>query len=102
MDGSHNDYDGKDLQEVLGYIDITLPALLSVWAILPLLEGYTQHIRKVRDSAMLKPTAQQNSIDVLESLERHISYSVDISAVASELVVEAEMDPVSWTESMRS
>ncbi len=90
IDRSNSDYGGQEMQDILAYVDTTFPSLLSVWGILPLLERYTQHVREVRDSAMLRPTARRNTIDVLETLQCHISNGVDIAAVASELVVGSE------------
>ena len=85
VDAIPDGYGSKGRSAGIGHMDMIMPDLLVVWAILPLLAGYTQHMRKVRDSAILRPGKRQNSIDLLETLGGHVSYSVDIASVASEL-----------------
>ena len=68
----------------------TISDWLSVWAITPLLEGYTRRIREFRDSASLRPKKRQNSLEALEVLGRHVSFVIDVSAVVAELAPESE------------
>ena len=76
---------------ILHELNLVIPNWLSVWAILPLLEGYTRHIRNIRDSTTLRPTNRQNSLRVLENLGNHVSFSVDIAAVAAELTSDSKI-----------
>ena len=68
------------------YIDDLIKNLLSRWAVLPLLEGYSQHLNAVRDSALFRSKSRQNSIRILKTLNHHVSYSVDIAAVTADLI----------------
>ena len=43
----------QSIRDRLYELNLMMPNWLSVWAILPLLEGYTRHIREIRDSAIL-------------------------------------------------
>ena len=85
-------YGNKDRRTQIMYLDRVMSNLLVVWAILPMLEGYVQHIGKVRDSVTSRRKLSQNPINVLEQLGKHVSYSIDIAAVVSELSTRAEGD----------
>ena len=87
--GSSDQPSDKDRSEKLHRLNLLIPNWLSVWAILPLLEEYTRHIRKIRDSTTLRPRKRQNSLRILENLGSHVSYSVDIAAVAAELASDS-------------
>ena len=67
-------------------IDREMQHLISRWAILPLLVGYSQHLNAIRDSALFRSNSRQNSTKILETLSHHVSYSVDIAAVTAELI----------------
>ena len=67
-------------------IDEQIPHLLSRWAILPLIEGYSQHLNAIRDSALFRSKSRQNSVKILKTLSHHVSYSVDIAAVTADLI----------------
>ena len=70
----------------IAYLDQILAHLMGLWAILPMLEGYGRHIREVRDSVIAVSDNRKNSLELLNMLGRHISYSVDVAAVSSELI----------------
>ena len=70
-----------------------IEALLSRWAIVSLLEGYSQHLNALRDSSLFRPGARQSSVKILKTLGQHVSYSVDIAAVTTELISFAGEDP---------
>ena len=72
------------------HIDDLMPNLLCLWSILPMLEGYTQHLSKIRDSAIFKPRARRDPVGTLESLGGHVSFSVDVAAVTSELAMHSD------------
>ena len=84
-----NEASKQSVRDKLYELDQIVPNWLTVWAILPLLEGYTRQIREIRDSAMLRPKGRQNSLKVLEALEKHVSFSMDIAAVVSEFTPES-------------
>lgn len=88
-EGSSDRPSDNDRSAKLDRLNLAIPNWLSVWAILPLLEEYTQHIRKIRDSTTLRPRKRQNSLRILENLGSHVSYSVDIVAVADELASDS-------------
>ena len=68
-------------------------ALLSRWAILSLIEGYSQHLNALRDSSLFRPRLRQRSVRILKTLSHHVSYSVDIAVVTAELIAYAEEPP---------
>lgn len=83
-----NESNDKSIRDSLYHLNLDIPNWLSVWAILPLLEGYTGYIREMRDSATFRPRKRQNSLRALEFLEKHVSFSIDIAAVVAELTTE--------------
>ena len=66
--------------------------LLHISALLQMLEGYGNHLRAIRDSAVLRPGSRQNSVIVLNRLASNVSFSIDIDAVTSELQSLADPD----------
>ena len=68
--------------------------LLHISALLPMLEGYGNHLRAIRESSILRPGSRQNSVTVLSKLASNVSFSIDIDAVTSELQAFAESE--SW------
>ena len=80
----------SDRSSRIDYVGEMMPTLISLWAILPLLEGYTQYLNKVRDPDIFKPKTRLTPVNILEKLEDYVSYSVDIAAVTSELVAHSE------------
>ena len=78
-------YDKTSGEPRLASLDLAMSDLLRLWAILPLLEGYRQHLERVRKSFIPSRERRRDSADVLELLGSNVAYSVDIAAVASEL-----------------
>ena len=85
-----NDVANQTTRDKLHELDLVIPNCLSVWAILPMLEGYTKHIRQIRDSTTLRPKKRKDAVRILETLRNHVSYSVDIAAVAAELATSRD------------
>ena len=81
---------GWDRRSQCLYIDKVINGLLSRWAILPLLEGYNQHLSEIRDSATLRSNRGLNRIETLKRLINHVAYTVDIAAVTNELIPYAK------------
>ena len=75
----------SDKSVLIRHIDRQIQHLLSRWAILPLLEGYGQHLNAIRDSALSSPKSRQSSTKTLETLSHHVSY-IDIAAVTADLI----------------
>ena len=94
----------KDLKKSMGwsgrearidYIDdFVKDGLLSLWAVLLMLEGYGNNLRDIRGSAILRPGSRQNLVTILEKLASNVSFSIDIDAVTSELQSFAQQE--SW------
>ncbi len=70
--------------------DMAMSELLSRWAMLSLLEGYSQRLNALRDSSLFRPGSRQSSVKILKTLGQHVSYSVDIAAVTAELISYAQ------------
>jgi len=70
----------------ISYVDQMIKGLLSRWAILPMLAGYTKHVNAIRDSAIIRNNAGSDPLKILRSLGQHVSYNIDIAAVTSELI----------------
>ena len=70
-----------------------IEALLSRWAILSLLEGYSQRLNALRDSSLFRPRLRQRSVRILKTLSHHVSYSVDIAVATAELISYAGENP---------
>ena len=85
-----NDVANQTTRDKLHELDLVIPNCLSVWAILPMLEGYTKHIKQIRDSTTLRPKKSKDAVRILETLRSHVSYSVDIAAVAAELATSRD------------
>ena len=83
-------YSGECRPNRIHFVDSMMWKLIAIWAILPMFEGYTQHLSRVRSSTTLSNTTLQPPVKVLKNLGRHISYSVDIAAVTAELTNHAE------------
>ena len=90
IDGMPDFYGGTDRYARIVHVDQVMPKLLSLWSILPMLEGYTQHLNMVRDLATSQPRSRLAPAKVLERLEGNVAYSVDIAAVTAELAMYSE------------
>ena len=77
---------GKSRSSAIANVNMGISSLIATWAILPLLEGYTQHINAVVNSSVARSASRSDAVRLLETLEDHVSYSSDIVAVASDLV----------------
>lgn len=90
IEGMPNSYGSTDRYARVAHVDLVMPNLLSLWSIVPMLEGYTQHLNMVRDSATLSPRGRLDPAKVLERLGGNVAYSVDVAAVTAELAMYAE------------
>ena len=85
-------YGGTDREARIAYMDTVMSRLLTLWSILPMLEGYTQHLNNVRDSGTFSREDKASPNEILEKLGDDIAFSIDISAVTSELSIYLEID----------
>ena len=76
---------GASRESQIYRLNLSVPYLLNLWAIVPLLESYTREISKVRESARLTRNRLRDSIKILESVEDNLSFCSDVATVASEL-----------------
>lgn len=67
------------------YINDKATHLLSRWAVLALIDGYSQRLNAIRDSSLLRPKSSRSAVKILKNLGSHVSLSVDIAAVGTEL-----------------
>ena len=67
------------------WLHMTMTGILGIWAILSLLRGYADHFKELRRSTLLGYPKDGQVEDALQEISESLSYSVDISAVTSEL-----------------
>ena len=84
--------DQSNRKSQIYYIDNQIKGLLSRWAILPLLEGYGQHLSVIRDSVTFRSKSRQDPVEILKTIGHHVSDSVDIVAVTAELISYTRQD----------
>ena len=75
---------------LLSYVRYGIPELMSVWAITPLLQGYTDQLGQVEKSAEFRIGESNDALRVLRRLTDQISRLSDISAVSADLVQRTE------------
>lgn len=83
-------YGGHSRDARIGHVGQLMPNLLALWAILPMLEGYTQRLHKIRDSASFRPNSRMRPAKILDTLGNNVADSVDIAAVISELAMHSQ------------
>ena len=70
---------------ILHINDFAMDGPLWLWALLRMLEGYGKRLGALRESSMLRLEASHNSVKVLNELAQHVSFSVDLNVVTSDL-----------------
>ena len=70
---------------ILHINDFAMDGPLWLWALLRMLEGYGKRLGALRESSMLRLEASHNSVEVLNELAQHVSFSVDLNVVTSDL-----------------
>ena len=83
------DFQSSSLETRMWHVDQFMSKLLTLWSILPMLEGYTRYLNEARDS-MVKHQTHHGPAKVLDRLIGNVAYGVDIAAVTSELKMYAE------------
>lgn len=94
-----NNPETPTIKEKIFQLNTTVSVWFSVWALLPLLEGYTRRIIQVRDSSFLRSQEPRGkwATSVLERLEAYMMSSVDISAVTKELGDKESVERMLWS-----
>ena len=80
-----NSWREESRRSTIAYVDMDVSSLIGMWAICPMLEGYTRHINEVIQSAMLRGTDDDQATQTLETFRNHIAFSIDMVTVAKDL-----------------
>ena len=83
-------YHSSSKETRITHVGQRISSLLTLWAVLPVLEGYTRHLNEVRESKVLEAQTHHAPANVLDRLVENLAYSVDIAAVTSELKMYSE------------
>ena len=70
---------------LITYMDRFMPSLVSMWAALPLLEGYTEQVGKILNSTEFRIGTREDSVSILRRLHEHLSFLSDLGAVSADL-----------------
>lgn len=82
-----NHYEPDEKHKVFNSLNMSFPNILNLWAINSMLEGYTRHLGRIRDSASFR---HRNTIETLDTLSDSVSFSLDVSAVTADLISSAK------------
>ena len=77
--------DSSDRLSLTNYIDNHVSGTLSLWAISPMLYGYAQHLKRIRQLRFSKGASGRNSVKSLERISEHVSDSIDVGTIIDEL-----------------
>ena len=80
----------------VNFMSQTMPALLSYWALWPLLVGYTEEITRVRNSGTSEVGGTTNVAKTLERVGNHMAILSDMAAVATDLSEVSLSQLMSW------
>ena len=83
-------YGGEKKRSMFNTLDMNFSEILNLWACISLLEGYTRHLGRIRDSASFRFATDRHTIEKLHSLGDNVSFSLDISAVTADLLTSAK------------
>ena len=78
--------DEQSRESRMYWLNMAMSGILSLRAILSLLQGYAGHFKELRTSALLGYPGDGQVEDALRGISENLSFSVDISAVTSELM----------------
>ena len=74
-DSLSEQHSGDKKHSLFYSLNMSFPDILNLWAILSLLEGYTRHLGRIRDSASFRLGSNRNPIKTLDSLGDNVSFS---------------------------
>ena len=85
------------------FADGFMPRLVTMWAVLALLDGYSERLNKLRNSIDFRLGNQENSVEVLLRLNTHLAFLSDVSAVSDDLIrcCEQNVQALGFDESFR-
>ena len=77
--------DSSDRLSLTNYIHDLVSGTLSLWAVSPLLYGYAQRLKRIRQLRFSKDSSQRNSVKRLETISDHVTDSIDVGTIIDEL-----------------
>ena len=76
---------GREVESLIPLLHDKMSGILSVWAVVSLLEGYAEHFKELRRSTFFGDLGGVRIKEVLQEISNNLSYSLDISAVTFDL-----------------
>ncbi|MYC24710.1 MAG: hypothetical protein F4X56_02175 [Gammaproteobacteria bacterium] len=76
---------GCDIESLIPMLHHKMSGIISVWAVVSLLEGYADHFKELRRSTLFGDLKGVRTEAVLEDISSTLYYSLDISAVTFDL-----------------
>ena len=70
---------------LLSYVYLPIPELMSIWAVVPLLQNFAEKLVSIQNSTVFNTDQEENHVDVLRQLTSYVSGLSDLSAVSSDL-----------------
>ena len=75
---------------LINYMDGFMPSLVSMWAVLHLLEAYTEQTGKILNSTEFRMGTRNDSVKILRRLHEHLSFLSDLGAVSADLASQSD------------
>ena len=77
---------GQDVRSsLLHSVNLPIQELMSVWAMVPLLQGFAENLIHIQNTTSFRDGGSQKHIEVLRNLTDHVTGLSDISAVSADL-----------------
>ena len=76
---------GREVESLIPLLHDKMSGIISVWAVVSLLEGYAEHFKELRRSTLFGYLGGVRTEEVLQEISNTLSYSLDISAVTFDL-----------------
>ena len=70
---------------LLSHVHWSVPELMSIWAIGPLLQHFAENLVRIQNSTVFHAGQGENHVEVLRQLTNHVSSLSDLSAVSADL-----------------
>ena len=70
---------------LLSYVSLPIPELMSIWAVVPLLQSFAENLVHIQNSTVFHADKRENHVEVLGQLIDYVSSLSDISAVSADL-----------------
>ena len=88
------DFDSSDRLSLTNYVHNLVSGTLNLWAISPMLYGYAQRWKRIRQLRFSKDASQRNSVKRLETISGHVIDSIDVGTIIDELNSEMQDDGI--------